>query len=292
MKKYIKKLSIMLIIILLSLTTVFYVKADSGWDSDYSGGSDWGGSDWGGSSWSSSSDRYDSNYYSRRGHSSSSNNDWMPVIFILVVLIISFFSFPNVKYKNLLTKKHIYLDLSDEEYIRYFGMSKDDFKNKIKKHFIDVQESWMNFDYNSLRKLCTDELYNQYKTLLETLKLKNEQNIMSDFVVRLIDVYEVKEVNNLIEVSVYLDIEFKDYVINTKNNNVVRGSKKIYFNNSYELTFVMSNKNKITNCPSCGAPIEVISSNVCPYCKNTIVQTSEELVLSKKKIVSSRKTNS
>ena len=290
MKKYIKKLSIMLIIILLSLTTVFYVKADSGWDSDYSGGSDWGGSDWGGSSWSSSSDRYDSNYYSRRGHSSSSNNDWMPVIFILVVLIISFFSFPNVKYKNL--KKHIYLDLSDEEYIRYFGMSKDDFKNKIKKHFIDVQESWMNFDYNSLRKLCTDELYNQYKTLLETLKLKNEQNIMSDFVVRLIDVYEVKEVNNLIEVSVYLDIEFKDYVINTKNNNVVRGSKKIYFNNSYELTFVMSNKNKITNCPSCGAPIEVISSNVCPYCKNTIVQTSNELVLSKKKIVSSRKTNS
>ena len=127
------------------------------------------------------------------------------------------------------------------------------------------------------------------KTLLETLKLKNEQNIMSDFVVRLIDVYEVKEVNNLIEVSVYLDIEFKDYVINTKNNNVVRGSKKIYFNNSYELTFVMSNKNKITNCPSCGAPIEVISSNVCPYCKNTIVQTSNELVLSKKKIVSSNK---
>ncbi len=51
----------------------------------------------------------------------------------------------------------------------------------------------------------------------------------------------------------------------------------------------MSDKNKLTKCPSCGAPVEVISSNVCEYCKNTIVQTSNEIVLSKKKIVLSKK---
>jgi len=39
----------------------------------------------------------------------------------------------------------------------------------------------MNLDYEALSKLCTNELYNFYKADLEVLKLKNGQNIMSDF---------------------------------------------------------------------------------------------------------------
>ena len=183
-----------------------------------------------------------------------------------------------------------YQEIEDDNYHNYFKISKDELKNKISKQFIDIQESWMNFDYENLRKLCTDELYNQYKTLLETSKLKNEQNIMSDFLVKEISIYDVKQINDIIKINVYLDIKFKDYVISTKNNKVVRGSKNIFFNNSYELEFVKSINNKITKCPSCGAKVNVKSSEVCEYCHNTIVQISDELVLSKKKIVSSRKT--
>lgn len=445
MKKYIKRISIFIFLAIISLTTIFYVKADSGWDSDYSGGSDWGGSDWGGTD-------HDSNY----GEFTGSTGD---IIFLVLVLsgmtasIIAAAVYINKKNKQYLTdnevsdeiynqymnipkkqlrkklynlyinieknkvyfcydslkslctsqlyqemvndmkkleksnhshirmnfrkqsvvikniekdnnelsinidinlflkdyiidrstnkivkgnkklltcefhslkfvlidnnylldkdetqnKRYInfngitynsnntdnktYQDLDEEKYLEYFNIDKVELKDKINKHFIDVQKSWMNFNYDNLRKLCTDELYNQYKIQLETLKLKNEQNIMSDFNINEVSIYNIKKVNNITEISVYLDIKFRDYVINTNTNKVVRGSEKIYFNNSYELTFVMSNKDKLINCPSCGAPIEVISSNVCPYCKNTIVQTSNELVLSKKKIVSSRKTN-
>ena len=286
MRKYIKKITIFIILLIISLTAVFYVKADSGWDSDY------GGSDWGGSDFSSS---YSSDYDSDGG--SVSMEEFIIVMcllfpFIILGIIGLIKQRNNVVINNsprLFNGNQNYNDLSDEEYIKYFKMSKGEFKNKINKHFIDVQLSWMNFDYDALRKLCTDELYNQYKTLLEALKLKNEQNIMSDFKVNQISVYNIKTENNITEISVYLDIMFKDYVINTNTKKVVRGSRNIYFNNSYELTYVVSNQDKLIKCPTCGAEVEVISSNVCPYCKNTIVQTSNEIVLSKKKIISSRK---
>ena len=290
MKKYIKKISIILIIILLSLTAIFYVKADSGWDSDYGGGSDWGGSDWGSSSWDSDSD-YDYDYGGSSGGYSCVGGSFVFALSFIIFFIIYAAVGGNKKSNttNNISNNNYYPDLIDGDYYRYFGMSKDEFKRKIKENFVNVQESWMNFDYKDLRKLCTDELYNQYKTLLETLKLKNEQNIMSDFGVNKISVYKVEEVNDVMEVSVMLDINFKDYVINSKSNKVVRGSKNIIFNNTYELTFVASKNKKIKVCPSCGASVDVVSSEVCEYCHNTIVQISDELVLSKKKIVSSNK---
>ena len=287
MKKYIKKLFIIIILVIISLTTIFYVKADSGWDSDYGGGSDWGGSDWSGSDFGGSS--WDSDYGSS-GFSGGAVIFVLCIIGLVVYFIITFTRNSNKKIEAHNSFIDSYHDLSLEEYNRYFGMNKDVFKNKIVKQFIDIQESWMNFDYDILRKLCTDELYNQYKTLLETLKLKNEKNIMSDFTINSVSVYKVEEVNGLMEVSVMLDITFRDYVINTTNNSVVRGSKNIIFNNTYELTFVASKNDKIKNCPSCGASVDVKSSEVCEYCRNTIVQISNELVLSKKKIVASYKS--
>lgn len=288
MKKYFKKIFLFIILLLISLTTIFYVKADSGWDSDY-GGSDWGGSDYS-SSWGSD---YDSDSGPMGlGEFIIFMSILSPIIVILIIV--------NIKQRKTVTINNnpklfdggsntSYKDISDDDYNKYFNMDKGQFKNKIKNNFINVQTSWMNFNYDDLRKLCTDELYNQYKTLLEALKIKSEQNIMSDFEVKKISIYNIKKINNITEISVYLDIEFRDYVINTNTKKIVRGNKNVIFNNCYELTYVMSDKDKLTNCPSCGAQLEVVSSNVCQYCKNTIVQTSNEIVLSKKKIVSSRK---
>ena len=314
MKKYIKFIFIFVIFLFISLGTIFYVKADSGWDSDYGGGSSWSSSSsdssydrsssWSSSDYSSSYDNDDNR--SSYGHNSKNNTKFSKgtIIFWFIVLVFAFglvvcivflplflpLIFKNKKNDSSNLTYDPYRDLNESNYYIYFKMYKDEFKNIISKKFIDVQESWMNFDYDSLRKLCTDELYNQYKTLLETLKLKNEQNIMSDFNINSVSVYKVEEVNKLMEVSVLLDITFRDYVINTKNNQVVRGSKNILFNNTYELTFITNKNNVIDKCPSCGAKVNVKSSEVCEYCHNTIVQISDELVLSKKKIISSNKS--
>ena len=299
MKKNIFKI-LCLLMILISLSTFIYVKADSGWDTDYGSSSNYSSSydnDYSNSydndyssSWSSSNDydsRYDTSYSSNSSHRSPKMRRLLSLIgtvgliiaFFISILVIILIYKPFNKSRNKITVSP-YRDLLESDYYMIFKKYKGEFKNIISKHFIDVQTSWMNFDYENLRKLCTDELYNQYKTQLEVARLKNEQNIMSDFEVKEISVYAIEKVNGIVEVSVYLNIKFKDYVINTKNNKVVRGNKKIYYTNGYELTFVMNDKDKITTCPSCGAKVEVTSSNVCDYCKNTVVQISDELVLS------------
>ena len=89
-----------------------------------------------------------------------------------------------------------------------------------------IQISWMNFDYATLRELCTDELYNQYKTLLDTLKLKNEQNVMSDFFYPVSKIDRIEEINGIIELDVMLCAEFKDYVINTSSENYYLSNEK------------------------------------------------------------------
>ena len=305
MKKYIKKILIFIILVIISLTAIFYVKADSGWDSDY-GSSDWGGSSWD-SDYSSSYDydygsgysRHDSGFDYSGSVNTSGKTDKVKAFIIFLLTIGSWILIPtsSILLSSLFSKnknnnyKRInnYYDVSDDIFKTYFNSDIEIIKKQLYDKFIDVQKSWMNFDYDNLRKLCTDELYNQYKTQLETLKLTNGQNIMSDFTLNDIKIYNIIKSNDVVRVNVFLDVQFKDYVINTKNNKVVRGSKNIYFDNGYELAFVMSNNNKTTICPSCGAQLEVISSNVCPHCKNTIVQVSDELVLSKKKIVLSFK---
>lgn len=47
--------------------------------------------------------------------------------------------------------------------------------------YYDIQMAWMDFDYDVLKTLVTDELFHMYKNQLETLKMKNQQNIMSNF---------------------------------------------------------------------------------------------------------------
>ena len=38
------------------------------------------------------------------------------------------------------------------------------------ENFIAIQYAWSEFKYKKLRELCTDELYNSYKSQIETLK--------------------------------------------------------------------------------------------------------------------------
>src|SRR5699024_1121310 len=81
-------------------------------------------------------------------------------------------------------------------------------KKMTYQKFIDIQEAWMNFDYDALSKLCTNELYNSYKTQLETLKLKKGQNIMSDFELLDAKVTRLIEDDQFITLTVYMKITF------------------------------------------------------------------------------------
>ena len=274
MKKKFKSLICILLCAFAILTTL-NVKADSGWDSSYdSGGSSWSSSD----SWSSSSD-YSSSY---SGEADAGDIIFIVLaIFIFAIIIIAFGS----KGAKTSTSSYHYNDISLEDLQKYLpGKTLEQVKKDVFARFVNIQDAWMNFDYDALREYCTDELYNTYVSQLETLKLKNGQNIMSDYQNLDMKITNITSENNVVSLTVYAEIRFHDYVINTKTNEVTRGSKDRLMTNHYLMTFVIKkgDAKSIKNCPSCGAPFEHNASGICEYCSSTIIKEADELVLSKK----------
>ena len=178
-KKYLKFLFIVLAICL-PLMLIPVVKADSGWDSDYDSGGSWD-SDWdSGSSWDSDWDS---------GSSWSSDDDWdsdgssssggMGIIGFLIFVSIFYFVIKaeidrinrrNGYGSNSLGSGSLYQDVTNEKITALLpNETVDSLKIIAYDTFIAVQNAWMDFDYDKLRELCTDELYNSYVSQLKTL---------------------------------------------------------------------------------------------------------------------------
>ena len=292
MKKIVKTLLILLLV-MFPLITISTIKADSGFDSSY-GGSSGGGYSGGGYSGGG----YSSGGFSGGGSSSYSYgggggislvdlSGLVPIIIILAIIVLSgilVISY-NTKHEIRYDFNEDYSDIPEDKLKEILpNLTLKYLKDVTYQRFIDIQMAWMEFDYKKLRELCTDELYNAYTTQLETLKLKNGQNIMSDFNLEQINIANIVEENGKVSITVYMRVRFKDYIINQKTKEVIRGTSSSYIVNNYVMTFVRGKDaiNKDISCPNCGAPISNTASSKCEYCGSDIVKDSSEFVLSKK----------
>ena len=202
--------------------------------------------------------------------------------FIEMLLILSGWIFiPSIPNTNF-SKKN-YSDISEDELKKYINKSLNEIKEELFNKFVDIQNAWMNFDYDRLQELCNNEIYNTYHEELEALKLKNGQNIMKNFDIVEQKIRGIERNNDKIIITYYLDVKFIDYVINTKTNKVTKGVKKYPLRNQYELKFIVGSK-IVENCPNCGGKIKA-GTTVCEHCKATIVQDSNSFVMSSKRRV-------
>ena len=282
---------ILILLLVITPFSISMVKADSGWDTDYdSGGSSWdsGGSSYdSGSSWSSSD--YDSG--SSSGGSMSGTEAFITlVIFLAIFILVIVLSRRQSKSNTIITNPNVnyignYTDVSEDKIKQLMpDMTLSQLKTMAYNKFIDIQNAWMEFEYDKLRELCTDELYNSYVSQLDVLKLKNGKNIMSDFVVNGTRIIDVIEEDDKVTVKVFMNVSFFDYVINTTNNQVTRGNKNVKVINNYIMTFVRSKNvsSQMITCPNCGASNQLVTSGKCEYCGSTLVADANDFVLSKK----------
>lgn len=259
--------------------------ADSGFDSSYDSGSSWSSSDsWSSSSWSSS----DSS--SSSGSSYSGSGKFTLFDFIILILILGYvFGFSFVTFiigksqrRRINTNYSHSYDISDELFNKYINISKEEFKKQRYNDYVSIQEGWMNFDYQLLRDKLTDELYNQYEMQLETLKTKNQKNIMKDFEYKKAYITSLKEQNSKLILTMELSVWQIDYI--EEDGKCVRGRKNIKNKMCYVLTFIKDNSEKIENCPNCGAPITKNVSHNCEFCRSFITINNNDWVLSKKQV--------
>ena len=121
-----------------------------------------------------------------------------------------------------------------------------------------------------------------YYNQLQTLSIKGEKNIMSDFKLNSRILKNIREQNNNIFYTIELSISFYDYIVDS-NNNVLRGNKSQFVNMEYELEFVKS-INNVDKCPVCGVKLDN-GITMCPYCRSRIQGVSSKMKLSNKKVL-------
>lgn len=304
--------------ILLAMNNIYYKEnsstPDSGYDYDYGGGSSGGysggssGGYSGGSSGGSSSydHDYDYNYGGSSGRSHSSGHhtkctgDWWSDcggnIFVLVMSI--FLGIPILCYvisrlrakaranKTKRNKVDSYFIYNPKPYdiLTEAGIDPNYVLNRAYQIYYDVQIAWMNYDYNSLRRNLSDELYNEYKIQLDTLRLKNQQNIMSDISQSRILIVDAHEIKGVFTILVRLAVNQRDYIVNMSNpNKPLRGNKRLH-DVYYELTFEMT-KERTNFCSNCGAKLDGnVKSQNCPYCNSIVISKNHDLIMLKKHI--------
>ena len=299
MKSWFKYVLVLLCVII-PFSLMVPVKADSGWDSDYDSGWD-SGSDWdSGSSWDDYDYDYDSDWGSSSGGSYGGSSGSMSgfeaiftiTMFIVIIIIIATASkskkpnYGSTTYTNnnvMYLNTQQYADIAESKVTALLpDETLGSLKNMAYKKFVAVQNAWSEFDYDKIRELCTDELYNSYVSQLDTLKLKKGKNVMNDFQQNSIKIINIKEEAGNIVVTVYLNVSFYDYVINTVSGDVTRGTNQRKLTNNYILTFVKAKGSVANNCANCGAPNTGNTSSTCEYCDSVIVTDAKDYVLSKK----------
>ncbi len=283
-----KKVTIYLILFLTLVVGTNTIKitkvdADSGFDSSYdSGGSSWGGSS---DSWDSSS-RWDSSDSSSGSGKPASLTSLMIVVvlFIVVFVIENEISKRKTEKKQIIKSKDMDLDLISKIDP---NLNLYEFKNEAFNIYKDVQEAWMNLDDGKIRTLTTDELYNMYSMQLDTLRVKNEKNIMKEINLVTASLTNLKIENNIETATVIMTVNCYDYIVDSQNK-VVRGNDKNKIEITYELTYIKSVGEKVNKCPNCGAEINDDNSTTCEYCRAIITRNTSKWVLSKKQSLKQR----
>lgn len=283
-----KKVTIYLILFLTLVVGANTIKitkvdADSGFDSSYdSGGSSWGGSS---DSWDSSSSWDSSDSSSGSGKPASFTSFMIVVVLFIVVFVIeNEISKRKTEKKQIIKSKDMDLDLISKIDP---NLNLYEFKNEAFNIYKDVQEAWMNLDDGKIRTLTTDELYNMYSMQLDTLRVKNEKNIMKEINLVTASLTNLKIENNIETATVIMTVNCYDYIVDSQNK-VVRGNDKNKIEITYELTYIKSVGEKVNKCPNCGAEINDDNSTTCEYCRAIITRNTSKWVLSKKQSLNQR----
>ena len=181
-KSFLNKIILVVVLTLSVAATLLYanpvdVATDSGFDTSYDSGGSY-------SSSSSSSYSHSSSYNHSSSSSASAGEIFLEVIEVLCIwLIIVGIYYLCAKIQDKHDKKQlekrknefnslykINKKVSEDEFSKYIKKeSMADFVFERFKDYVDIQNAWMEFDYDVLSNKTTNELYNQYLMQLETL---------------------------------------------------------------------------------------------------------------------------
>ena len=224
---------------------------------------------------------------SRSSGSGSGVNDPITAgIFIVIIAGVFIYGMCKKTYHQTFSKNNMPYNANQQitEFMRVNDPNfiTEGFLGWSKEIFITLQTAWAQRDWEKIRTLEKEELFEQHNTQLQEYIRLGRINVIDE--IKVLDAYLHKLVidENFEHLIVSLRATMLDYIMDEKTKKAIMGNKKSYFDTIYMLTFTRRKgvKTNIVNgfvanvCPHCGATVNSASSGKCEYC-GSIIHTDE-----------------
>lgn len=291
---------------------------DTDWGGDsWDSGSDWGGGfDWGGDSddwdddsdsswgfpvgggptyWDFGSDTYNDSYNDTSDNTLGYGRDegGVSIFPIIVVVVIVLFVLARMKKQSGGTQ--VYTPSFEGAGIPIEELKKKDpnfseekILERVRNDYVRMQQAWEKRDWEPMRAIMTDALFNQMGTQLEGLKARGWTNHVERIAVldARITRYMQESENDVLVVR--LKTRITDYTTDDKSGEIIKGrnDKELFMTYDWKLVRAKDRKTldaedlSSISCPNCGAPLSVNQSTRCQYCGTVVTLSDHDWALS------------
>lgn len=138
-----------------------------------------------------------------------------------------------------------YIELEKEK-LNILGVNSNKFKLMVARKFEDIHLAMSSFNYEVLKLNLTNDLYKSYVLELKKLKSSGYRNVFRDIEVINIKIFDIENIYDLMNVSVYINVRMYDYVVN-ENDECIFGDSLNKVDFEFELTFIDNGKGDSIN---------------------------------------------
>lgn len=292
MKKFFKiSFAILLAMVLLfQCISIADVGDFESYDSDWGSDSSWDSWD----SWDSDWDSGGNYYYSGDGTGDFGGSLLLAIIIIIIAIRVSSKKGNATPYQATRTytpreetpdSRAVLAQIKEVD--EYFN--EENFLSYAKNLFVKLQNAWTARDWETIRPLESEDLFEQHSNQLKQYITRKQINVMDRIAVNYAKLYSFEQDNDKDTLSILLNSSMIDYIKEEDTDKVVMGDKTTRRTKTYKLTFIRkkgvktaqsTGEVKTTNCPNCGAPTKITSAGKCEYCGVVIKTGDHDWVLS------------
>lgn len=282
--------------LLIAVSLAFSVKSGADFG-DFSGDADYGGNDY------DYDYGYDDNDYDYGGSSGGFFSGGSDTVIIAVIVIgIIIFTFVTDKKKGRASRGATFtggrtnnIGYTAPTNLNPIGayssvdpeFSEEELKEWISNSYVRLQKAWQNKDLTPVQTLLSDAYFAQMTSQLENYKRLRRTNMIDRVAVFGVTLLGWRQESGCDVISANIRAKICDYVVDDKTGNVVSGDPSKEKLMEYEWTLSRTSGEKsgksegttASNCPNCGAPIDLNKSAKCPYCDSVIKSAKHDWVI-------------
>lgn len=121
-------------------------------------------------------------------------------------------------------------------------IDKEELKKEIFTLYKKVEVAKSKFDYEALKKLLTESLYNEEEQKLKEFKSNKQKLVATNIKLQEIKILSIQNKNEIETINIYLHVSQYDYVTDSKKK-VIRGTDTSEYQIEYKITLEKNQDN-------------------------------------------------